>query len=291
MAVWKTGKLNKRQNFRSASLPSRLDYTTARLACLVSADSEARLSTPICKVNPDVKQIRSQLTCGMTVAQPLTKPTAAAQGLCSPCVAQAACSSRRAVGSGLWVGYYICAGSVVCPAKVVLPSCKQPRVSSCPAPPAERMVGVPRSKGCALCLSRRVKCDEVKPGCGNCLRYGADCPGYDKSRKFVAGKHRIRSKRHTGDQNGSSPSTPDGLSNDQGVTMVLRGGLASQSERSLATRRTPELLQSPRPNRGEFIVTLMQVLRTTHTDSEMVAFGRWFLENPNRMGGKVAYLV
>ncbi|APA14373.1 hypothetical protein sscle_12g091430 [Sclerotinia sclerotiorum 1980 UF-70] len=34
------------------------------------------------------------------------------------------------------------------------------------------------SRGCYLCRSRRVKCDENKPGCGNCRRLNRECPGY-----------------------------------------------------------------------------------------------------------------
>ncbi|ESZ90347.1 hypothetical protein SBOR_9266 [Sclerotinia borealis F-4128] len=34
------------------------------------------------------------------------------------------------------------------------------------------------SRGCYLCRSRRVKCDEKKPGCGNCQRMKRQCPGY-----------------------------------------------------------------------------------------------------------------
>ncbi|PQE13390.1 negative acting factor protein [Rutstroemia sp. NJR-2017a BVV2] len=34
------------------------------------------------------------------------------------------------------------------------------------------------SRGCFLCRSRRVKCDEKKPGCGNCQRLKRECPGY-----------------------------------------------------------------------------------------------------------------
>lgn len=76
------------------------------------------------------------------------------------------------------------------------------------------MVGVPRSKGmndsspalwsnanpralgCSLCVQRRVKCDEGRPHCGNCLKYGAECPGFNKSLIFVAAKtHRTRKTR------------------------------------------------------------------------------------------------
>ncbi|TVY19287.1 Transcriptional regulatory protein moc3 [Lachnellula arida] len=33
--------------------------------------------------------------------------------------------------------------------------------------------------GCKTCRARRVKCDEGKPCCARCLRYGADCEGYE----------------------------------------------------------------------------------------------------------------
>ncbi|OCL13168.1 putative C6 finger domain protein [Glonium stellatum] len=55
------------------------------------------------------------------------------------------------------------------------------------------MVGVPRSGGCSFCIKRRVKCDEARPACSKCQKYGIECPGYEKVLKFVAGKnHRSR---------------------------------------------------------------------------------------------------
>jgi hypothetical protein len=39
------------------------------------------------------------------------------------------------------------------------------------------------------------QCDEVRPHCGNCIKYGAQCPGYSKELRFVVGKH-SRSQRH-----------------------------------------------------------------------------------------------
>ncbi|CAI6093596.1 unnamed protein product [Clonostachys chloroleuca] len=47
------------------------------------------------------------------------------------------------------------------------------------------MVGVPNSKGCALCLKRSVKCDEGLPSCWQCMRGGRKCPGYAREMKFV----------------------------------------------------------------------------------------------------------
>ncbi|KAK7988164.1 hypothetical protein PG989_008479 [Apiospora arundinis] len=45
------------------------------------------------------------------------------------------------------------------------------------------MVGVPgRSKGCATCRKRRVKCDEAKPLCQRCIKAGFECLGYGRER-------------------------------------------------------------------------------------------------------------
>ncbi|KAE8371160.1 hypothetical protein BDV26DRAFT_276674 [Aspergillus bertholletiae] len=56
------------------------------------------------------------------------------------------------------------------------------------------MVNRGRSKGCATCKQRHVKCDEAKPECWHCRRLGLHCEGYqtygnlkfrDQTHKFV----------------------------------------------------------------------------------------------------------
>ncbi|KAK7991365.1 hypothetical protein PG988_000159 [Apiospora saccharicola] len=46
------------------------------------------------------------------------------------------------------------------------------------------MVGVPSSKGCALCLKRSIKCDEGRPSCSQCRRGLRKCPGYAQGLKL-----------------------------------------------------------------------------------------------------------
>ncbi|KAJ4263099.1 hypothetical protein NW762_006717 [Fusarium torreyae] len=41
--------------------------------------------------------------------------------------------------------------------------------------------------GCAVCKSKRLKCDEAKPSCSRCLRLGIPCPGYQKPLRWKAG--------------------------------------------------------------------------------------------------------
>lgn len=46
------------------------------------------------------------------------------------------------------------------------------------------MVGVPRSKGCRICVQRRVRCDQSRPTCNNCKKGNRPCPGYGTDLKF-----------------------------------------------------------------------------------------------------------
>ncbi|KAF6786169.1 C6 zinc finger domain-containing protein, partial [Colletotrichum musicola] len=48
------------------------------------------------------------------------------------------------------------------------------------------MVGVPgRSKGCNTCRRRKKGCDLQRPACGQCLKAGIECEGYERKRIFV----------------------------------------------------------------------------------------------------------
>ncbi|MCJ1395273.1 hypothetical protein MMC18_008157 [Xylographa bjoerkii] len=47
------------------------------------------------------------------------------------------------------------------------------------------MVGVPTSKGCQNCRSRKKGCDLARPACGRCLKLGLTCSGYRRDVLFV----------------------------------------------------------------------------------------------------------
>ncbi|KAI0193912.1 hypothetical protein F4808DRAFT_475207 [Astrocystis sublimbata] len=52
------------------------------------------------------------------------------------------------------------------------------------------MVGVPKSKRCTFCKTRKTKCDENWPTCGTCARAGKICSGARSTFKFVVnGSH------------------------------------------------------------------------------------------------------
>ncbi|KAH7349788.1 hypothetical protein B0T11DRAFT_289894 [Plectosphaerella cucumerina] len=72
------------------------------------------------------------------------------------------------------------------------------------------MVNYGPSKGCSTCRKRRVKCDETRPSCRECLRLRRVCGGYDSEKKTG----RIRFK----DQ-GTGAKLPSSASRSRGTCM------------------------------------------------------------------------
>jgi hypothetical protein len=181
------------------------------------------------------------------------------------------------------------------------------------------MVGIPRSKGCQTCIQRRTKCDEARPACGNCLKYGAVCPGYDRGLKFVAGKHPVRSRgrqlarggRQGGGGSaravvpnagcvsrsrprpGSKAASPAGQNSaaDEDATMCQdalvprRRVLTSYERFQLALGELSLPFAAPRANTAQFISTLIYTVQSTpQQKSELASFGILYENVLNRVG-------
>lgn len=141
------------------------------------------------------------------------------------------------------------------------------------------MVGVPRSGGCQLCRKRKVKCDQARPGCTNCIKYGVDCPGYERSFKFIAGKHHVRKKgeRHstlTSPLSSSSSSVNPSLGQSSIIVPVSR-----------AVFQPCPLILSPAPVRGPLIATLLDKVRPSLSNRDFMGFFSWI--QLDRLGQKV----
>ncbi|KAK5089810.1 hypothetical protein LTR70_006186 [Exophiala xenobiotica] len=87
------------------------------------------------------------------------------------------------------------------------------------------MVGVPRSKGCRICVQRRVRCDQARPTCNNCKKGNRPCPGYAQDLKFQDEGIRLRKRYEyngsstTGASFGNSYGPPESLPElDSGAT-------------------------------------------------------------------------
>lgn len=145
------------------------------------------------------------------------------------------------------------------------------------------MVGVPHSSGCQLCRKRRVKCDEARPECGNCRKYGAQCPGYERAIKFVSGKHAIRSKgsrlppanRDSSVGAGAGVGAAVAKSSPSTVsTSTLSVGAATPT--SDASTAAVSLVASPQPNRALLVGTLMEMAQTRLASKDVTTFLGFF---------------
>ena len=119
------------------------------------------------------------------------------------------------------------------------------------------MVGVPRSTGCSLCVKRRVRCDEARPRCHNCARYGGPCPGYTRALKFISGKHPVRRD----------------------------AGSAERAARPIGSK-SPSPIELG-PGSRTTIMPLLEDLLRQKNEVELFHFLNWFKGLPSRVGAKV----
>ena len=72
------------------------------------------------------------------------------------------------------------------------------------------MVKVPRSKGCRVCVQRRIKCDQTRPSCQRCIRSNRQCTGFDQL-KFIDEGPALRGA-HADTQAAAQPQSPSSTS-------------------------------------------------------------------------------
>jgi hypothetical protein len=142
------------------------------------------------------------------------------------------------------------------------------------------MVGVPRSKGCPLCVKRRVKCDEARPRCGNCVRYGAQCPGYDRTFKFIDRQHTRRSAGAAvaGMSSASKPvtvtKTADSLALIVRTTSYADHVSKSQSP-PFPLHAASRMLLTPKADRGQYICTMLDTAYRSMSQTQMMILSPW----------------
>ncbi|KAK3391169.1 hypothetical protein B0H63DRAFT_132854 [Podospora didyma] len=160
------------------------------------------------------------------------------------------------------------------------------------------MVGVPTSKGCIICLTRGVKCDEARPSCSQCRRGQRACPGYAREMKFVDEGPRLQrlarsaaaaaapgatSARHSARASSGAPAHV--------VAMIHIGehGLERRSGTALQTPagRAPHLerFNAPKEHCGQAVAVFISNMFPLGTASVQSTFlGSWLWHVPPRLG-------
>ncbi|KAF2640389.1 hypothetical protein P280DRAFT_401158 [Massarina eburnea CBS 473.64] len=99
------------------------------------------------------------------------------------------------------------------------------------------------SKGCGTCKSRRIKCDEKRPICGNCIKSGRDCPGYrDEFDLMFRDENKAMAKKSRRNNRKTPARNVDDRSNDQCLTFNSTPNTSLQPSPSRTSRSaTPQL--------------------------------------------------
>ncbi|KAJ8118181.1 hypothetical protein OPT61_g799 [Boeremia exigua] len=102
------------------------------------------------------------------------------------------------------------------------------------------------SRGCGMCKSRRIKCDEKRPTCGNCKKSGRDCPGYPDEFDLVfrdENKAMARKARKTSGpaltRTGADSSSQPSPNQPTLITFEASSTSTSPQEDSSTTQTTP----------------------------------------------------
>ncbi|KAI1629146.1 hypothetical protein EDD37DRAFT_38556 [Exophiala viscosa] len=105
------------------------------------------------------------------------------------------------------------------------------------------------SKGCQTCRRRRVKCDEARPQCGNCIKRKQQCPGYRDSFDAVHKDETLATSLKN-----SSKKSPG--------TDVVDETIASDSNYAGSTAQ----LSTPSPSQSDSLVMLVSPSRNVETE-------------------------
>jgi Fungal specific transcription factor domain/Fungal Zn(2)-Cys(6) binuclear cluster domain len=102
------------------------------------------------------------------------------------------------------------------------------------------MVGQPRSKGCRICVQRRVKCDLTRPKCLRCQKGNRSCPGYPADIQFLDETAKVR--QQFGEPATKSTKDPDeqDVSNSIASNDPLSTSSSSQSSPGNTSLPTPD---------------------------------------------------
>lgn len=124
--------------------------------------------------------------------------------------------------------------------------------------------------------------------CSNCVKYGVECPGYEKGHKFVTGKHAVRSRGQNqrmscGTQLSSSSAPVTGLSlstkEDAPNSSVLTCQVLGQVSQGI-----PAVPGSLREPVLPFVYNMMGELFVTHPREDVFYSAPWFTSLLDHIG-------
>ncbi|KAI1411546.1 hypothetical protein F5Y13DRAFT_55669 [Hypoxylon sp. FL1857] len=171
------------------------------------------------------------------------------------------------------------------------------------------------SKGCQMCRTRRIKCDETKPTCNQCAKSRRQCPGYKDEFDLVfrnetqaterrARKASRKGSAQKGDRRESASSSTPSSSGDSTISPVLSDSIKSPLEQAIipslnvpiehqaSCHFVSNFILIPREGntRGfmDFIIPLLKQEPRGHLQHAFNACSIAFLNNRGGTGGRFA---
>lgn len=118
----------------------------------------------------------------------------------------------------------------------------------------KRTVKSKRSRnGCAFCKEKRLKCDETRPACQNCVTRQRVCPGYKPVLKWRTTQWQGETSEITfsGRKKSATPTSPQKPATTVDKTASDMHAESTTSESGLNATNTPEHIKTPEPGHAE----------------------------------------
>ncbi|KAF3763764.1 hypothetical protein M406DRAFT_85177 [Cryphonectria parasitica EP155] len=94
------------------------------------------------------------------------------------------------------------------------------------------------SRGCQMCRTRRIKCDETKPTCNQCTKARRTCPGYKDEFDLVF-RNETKATERRALKKGARKSPLDSKFKSSNVVVVTSGNISSSSSSSCTSLVSP----------------------------------------------------
>ncbi|KAG7410046.1 White-opaque regulator 2 [Fusarium oxysporum f. sp. rapae] len=131
------------------------------------------------------------------------------------------------------------------------------------------MVGVAgRSKACHTCRQRRIRCGAEKPSCGNCLKSGRSCAGYQKTQVFIPWRY-------------TESATDEAMTSDAPSSLSRRKQEYINRHRTIAA--LPQAISARNTTRDQFLANFIdrQLPSSIITSGHLNDHRKWLLRLPD----------
>lgn len=126
----------------------------------------------------------------------------------------------------------------------------------------------------------------VAVACSNCIKYGAECPGYEKGRKFVTYQHAVRPRgqRQQRSHEAQLSFSSDSTSSPGEASQSSRVPPRQASMRAPAPYGTVQIPSSLRESAIPFMHNIMGELLVHHPREDLVYASPWFTSLLDNLG-------